>query len=292
MSKKIVIEGVNFRNPVIIASCPLTESAKNVQICVDRGAGGVILKTAANYIRKEEAEPRKFLHGKDGYWAQSSFEREIMTIAEAEGIMQQLCRMTAVPVIASIAAKSLQIEEWVEAGKRMERAGASMLQLDFFYLEQLWREDGAEKKLSDVIGALKRECSIPIIPKININLPAPVIFPILVKAGIKTVSLLDSVRVPVVLEWAATKREASTKITNEGTSYFGGWQLPLSLGYLMEARKYGLSVIGGGGIRNVQDAEIMLQNGAEAIQIASVAMFGNYDVIQKYVEALKENYER
>ena len=30
----VVIEGVKFRNPIVISSCPLTESALNIEKCI------------------------------------------------------------------------------------------------------------------------------------------------------------------------------------------------------------------------------------------------------------------
>lgn len=63
-------------------------------------------------------------------------------------------------------------------------------------------------------------------------------------------------------------------MTNEGTSFFGAWQLPLTLSYLFSAKEYGFHVIGGGGIRIKEDAEVMLRCEAAAVQIASAAMLG------------------
>lgn len=50
----VVIEGVKFRNPIVISSCPLTESALNIEKCIECDAGGIILKTAADYQKHKE----------------------------------------------------------------------------------------------------------------------------------------------------------------------------------------------------------------------------------------------
>lgn len=47
-------------------------------------------------------------------------------------------------------------------------------------------------------------------------------------------------------------------------------------------KKYEFQVIAGGGIRNMEDVRTVLQCGADAVQIASTAMFGKYDVIREY----------
>lgn len=278
----VMIEGVAFKTPIVISSCPLTESVACIEKCMENGAGGIILKTAADYKRSREEGSRKILHAKEGYWAQSTFEREIMTLAEAEELCKTVGSREDVPVIASVAGMSLKTDEWIPACRQMEKAGASMLQLDFFYLNHLWAEEELGSKIIHLVMQLKEECRIPIMPKINVNLPADFIFPILKKAGIHTVSLLDSVRVPVVPSWIAGDGQNRCGMTNEGTSFFGAWQLPLTLSYLMSAKEYGFHVIGGGGIRSKEDAEVMLRCGADAVQIASAAMFSRYDVIGEY----------
>lgn len=282
----IVVDGVCFENPVIIASCPLTESKSNIMKCAEAGAGGVILKTAAAYQRGTECGQRKILRGKNGYWAQSAFAREILTIEEAAELITETRDCINIPIIASIAADSLSCDNWVYACTQMEKAGADMLQLDFFYMPDLVALAEAKVQLSYLLVQLKKTVHIPIVPKININLPADFIFPVLKKSGISTVSLLDSIRVPLVREWVESQYWEECTLTNEGTSFFGGWQLPLSLHFLMEARIHGLKVIGGGGIRSVEDAEIMLNSGADLIQIASMAMFGRWEEINKLKERL------
>lgn len=281
-----VVEGVQFPNPIIIASCPLTENISNIMRCVNEGAGGIILKTAAAYQRLTEAGQRKILQGKNGYWAQSTFEREIMTLEEMTGLIKETKKYTNIPVIASIASEGLSSDKWVSACGQAERAGAEMVQLDFFYMPDLVSLENAEIKLTQLIMQIRNEIHIPIIPKININLPAGFIFPILRKSGIQVVSLLDSIRVPLVKEWIETQDWKKNALTNEGTSFFGSWQLPLSLHFLMEARKYGLIVIGGGGIRSTEDVAIMLHLGADLIQIASMAMFGRWSEISNIKQSL------
>lgn len=282
----IIIEGVKFSSPVIIASCPLTENKNNILKCAKEGAGGVVLKTAAMYQRSGECEPRKILQGINGYWAQSNFEREILTLKEAVELINGVRGCVDIPIIASVAAEDLSVHKWVSVCKQVEEAGVDMVQLDFFYMPDLTVQTDARERLSYLLSQLKREISIPIVPKININLPADFIFPILIKSDIHTVSLLDSVKVPLVKEWVEKQDWEKNILTNEGTSFFGGWQLPLSLHFLMEALKHELTVIGGGGIQSVKDAQIMLNLGASLIQIASVAMFGRWGEIAKLREGV------
>lgn len=284
--ESIVIEGVGFSNPVIIASCPLTENIPNIIKCAKEGAGGIILKTAATYKRTTDCGQRRILQGQNGYWAQSTFEREILTLEEMTELIDEAKKRTNIPIIASIASEDMSPYKWISACAHAERAGADMIQMDFFYMPDLVVFEGAKHKLTQLLMQIKDEIHIPIIPKININLPADFIFPIIKESGIHAVSLLDSVRVPLVKEWVDEQHWEKNTLTNEGTSFFGAWQLPLSLHFMMEACKYGLKVIGGGGIRSAEDAAVMLQSGADLIQIASMAMFGHWNEISNLKESL------
>lgn len=45
--------GMNLRNPIVIASCPATESINGIKKCYENGAGAVILKSMADYKYNE-----------------------------------------------------------------------------------------------------------------------------------------------------------------------------------------------------------------------------------------------
>lgn len=105
-------------------------------------------------------------------------------------------------------------------------------------------------------------------------LTAGYIFPIISRAGIKGVSLLDSIRVPV------TDTPDGFSLPFSTTSLFGEWQLPISLRYTYIAKQYGLAVCGGGGVSNRSSVMQMISAGADLVQIASAILLNGYDYLQ------------
>lgn len=78
-------------------------------------------------------------------------------------------------------------------------------------------------------------------------------------------SLLDSVRSPYV-EKDGNNYCISKRLDVKMTSCFGGWQLPLTLGYTYTASKYGLKVCAGGEITCAKDVKKLLAAGASTVQ--------------------------
>lgn len=268
-----------FSNPVIMASSPFTETAKRIHKCESLGAGGAILKTSCDFKRNETYDPRKVVFAPDRscYYAASSFEREILTAEEGLALYQDAVSICDIPIIPSVTALSLEPDSWIPLCAAYENAGAAILQLDFFYLGISLKEPDFEKKLLRLLTALQQNISCNIMPKVNIDLPADYIFHLFSKAGIRGVSLLDSVRVP------GPDTPDGTSLPFASTSCFGPWQLPLSLHYAYIAKQYSMEICGGGGIHDRESVRRMLSCGASLIQVASALYMNGYKKLQELI---------
>jgi len=261
--------GKQLANPLIASSCIATESVANILRLSEHGVQGAIMKSCADYQPRNVSEKRQFAVGKDGYtYASSPFEKEILTLEQCVEMLQELRTKTDMLLIPSFTAKSLLIGEWVPACQRLEKSGADAIQLDFFYMGNLIGCEGFTDKIVELLKGLKLAVRIPIMPKLNVNLPKDFIMPLLVQAGIEYVSLLDSVRSPY-LEKSDDGYCLSERLNAESTSCFGTWQLPLTLSYTYTAAKYGLKVCAGGGISCADDVEKLLAVGAITVQSAT-----------------------
>lgn len=261
--------GKQLDTPLIASSCIATESAGNVLRLARNGIPGAILKSCADYRRWDFSGKRQFAVDGSGYtYASSPFEKEILTLDECIGILDMLRPQTDILLIPSFTASSLSPDDWVPACKELEAAGADGIQLDFFYMGCIIGSENFSKKLVLLLEEIRRSVSIPIMPKLNVNLPKDFIMPLLVSAGIEYVSLLDSVRSPYI-ESENGKYHISRRLDAETTSCFGHWQLPLTLGYTYTAARYGLKVCAGGGVTCADDAEKLFAAGASVIQSAT-----------------------
>ena len=103
-------------------------------------------------------------------------------------------------------------------------------------------------------------------------------------AGIKDVSLLDSISLPAPIcidKLGAPKIHFASSIKK--ASLFGPWQLPLTMKYLYDFQIRNFSVCAGGGIQHSQDIIELLLLGAQATQIATAIILGGYAKITEFL---------
>lgn len=262
--------GKKLKNPLIASSCLVTERADVIMRLVHNGIEGVILKSCADYERGSYEGGRRFKKDKETglFYAASPFQKEILTLEEAVKLTAETRALTDIIIIPSVTASSLDPNAWIPSCKALETAGSDGLQLDFFYMGNLIGQDGLARDIVQLLKAINSSVNIPVMPKLNINLPKDFIIPLLVEAGIEYVSLLDSVRSPYL-----AKNENGYRIAEDldpqTTSCFGGWQLPLTLGYTYTAAQNHLKVCAGGGITCENDIKKLLAAGALTVQSAT-----------------------
>lgn len=263
--------GKQLENPLIASSCIATESIANVLRLAENGVQGAILKSCADYERGEVSGKREFAVCKElGYtYASAPFASEILKLDECLEMLRALRPQTKILLIPSFTALSLAPEDWIPACLQLEAAGADGIQLDFFYMGNLIGTDGLSGLVVSLLQKLNTALQIPVIPKMNINLPKDYIMPLLVEAGVQYVSLLDSVRSPYLRKTDGVYH-ISERLDAETTSCFGHWQLPLTTGYTYTAVKHGLKVCAGGGITCADDVKKLLAAGATTVQSASL----------------------
>ncbi len=266
MEEKIRFGGMEFANPLLAASSPLTETAGKVRCCQEAGFGGVILKTAAEYKRTGKGYGRKVVFLGEDYYADASYEREILTAEEGLALYEAVkAAGSGMAVIPSVSANSMETEDWLRICRRFEMLGAGLIQLDFFYLGSSIRFGNRDfyRRLGEFLARLQSELNAVVMPKLNFNFAPRETCMALADCGIGQVSLLDSVRVPLPERFG---------LHRDTTSYFGRKQLPLTLAYLRCAVEAGLEVCAGGGVSCVQDADLLLENGAKLVQTASFVL--------------------
>ena len=261
--------GKNLENPIIASSCIATETLWNVHRLIRSGVQGVILKSCADYKRSGISGKRQFAVDKNGFvYASSPYENEILTLEECLNMLSKLRKKTDILLIPSFTASCLEPSAWLEPCKKLVRNGADGIKLDFFYMGNFIGTDNFSQRLSILLRELVNGLDVPIMPKLNVNLPKDFIMPVLVEAGVEYVSLLDSVRSPYLQEHDG-KYSVSERLDSQTTSCFGHWQLPLTLSYTYTAAQHGLKVCAGGGVTNADDVRKLMASGAVTVQSAT-----------------------
>jgi dihydroorotate dehydrogenase/Pyruvate/2-oxoacid:ferredoxin oxidoreductase delta subunit len=271
---------------IVAASSPATESAEKILECQKNGAAAIILKTASKTrMASLCAVPRRCFVRDGLFWAKSSFNREILTLDQSEALVRS-CKTSGVtiPVAASVTELSLKTADWLDDCKRMEAAGADAVQLNFFYVENMFSKSGFENRFVKLLCTIRENTRIPVMPKLNIALPAEYAAHLLKQGGIKYVSLLDSIKTPspVFIDWQEDVSGQRPNISFEGSlnggglSVFGSFMLPITAQYTNTLVKAGFEVCAGGGVTNGGSAANLLFLGASSVQVATDVLLNGY----------------
>lgn len=263
------LAGIPMKNYLVASSSPLTESVERLICCKEAHFSAAILKSCADYEKTGRGYGRRIVYVKDGYYADASFENEILTLNEGIDLFhnaQDLIKDDML-LIPSVSALSLEATEWINSCKQFKKIGAKMIQLDFFYLGTLKHNDEFYQSLKILLSTLKKNLDCVLMPKLNLKFEPNRICEILKDSGISYVSLLDSMR---------ENPDEKYNLHQDNTSYFGPRQLPFTLEYLKAAKKQRLFVCAGGGIAKREDIDVLIKNGADMIQVASYILNRDY----------------
>lgn len=166
--------GLSLRNPIIVSSSGLTDSAaKNQKLC-EAGAGAIVLKSLFEEQIMMEADwhgdPNMYPEGSDylvGYIRQHKLGEYLNLIRESKKVCD-------IPVIASI--NCYKDDEWADFAKQIEEAGADALEINILALQTdvQYTYGSFEQRHIDILRHIKKTVKMPVIMKLGNNLTNPV----------------------------------------------------------------------------------------------------------------------
>lgn len=166
--------GLSLRNPIIVSSSGLTDSAaKNQKLC-EAGAGAIVLKSLFEEQIMMEADwhgdPNMYPEGSDylvGYIRQHKLGEYLNLIRESKKVCD-------IPVIASI--NCYKDDEWADFAKQIEEAGADALEINILALQTdvQYTYGSFEQRHIDILRHIKKTVKMPVIMKLGSNLTNPV----------------------------------------------------------------------------------------------------------------------
>lgn len=283
--------GIKLKNPIIIASCPISESIDRIYNAYLDGAAAIILKTCTNEVEKNGSSRRCMLNEK-GMWLTSSFSSEIMDIDKAIALYEEANNIVDIPLIPSITSKSKDFDIWLDMCKRFDKLGVIAIQLDFFYIKDIPLIK-YENYVTDLILYLKERLNCILLPKINFNMVKEIIYNVFNRTNIKYVSLLDSIKMPTPLAIFNNGHTIKNVENNRYASLYGSWQYPITVNYTYDFYLNNFNVCAGGGINNYKNVLELLCYGANAVQIATYFLLEGTKKIKNMLDDiehfLKEN---
>ena len=170
---KTSFAGIQLKNPIIISSSGLTNSAEKNKKLADAGAGAIVLKSLFEeqiLIEVEHLKNAEYTEGNDyiaGYVRAHKLGEYIELIRESK----KLCN---IPIIASI--NCYTDAEWVDFAKQIEEAGADAIEINILALqtEKEYKYGDFEQRHIDILSHITKFTTIPVIMKLGENLTNPI----------------------------------------------------------------------------------------------------------------------
>jgi dihydroorotate dehydrogenase (subfamily 1) family protein len=257
----IEITGIEFKNPILTAAGPTSQSGEALLRAAAGGAGGLVAKTIC---------PRraKVPHPNIACLQQGNFNKGIVNAETWSEIPYEqwldreykMAKSSGLPVIASI---GYTADELVFLGPKVEKAGVDGIEFSIHYIEK------DEKTITETAKALKDNVNIPIFAKISPSVED-------VKTLVKSLEpIVDGiVAINTVGPVLAIDAETKKPLLEEPFGWFSGPPIkPIALRFVAEiASVVKIPVIGVGGISSGLDAAEHIMAGASAVQICTAAL--------------------
>ena len=171
---KTTFAGLSLRNPIIISSSGLTNSAGKNKRLAEAGAGAIVLKSLFEEQIMLEADQLKdpaFYPESSDYLEEYIREHKL---AEYLTLIKESKKECSIPIIASINCYS--DSEWVDFAKQIQEAGADALEINILALQSdvQYTYGSFEQRHIDILRHIKQTVTIPVIMKLGDNLTNPV----------------------------------------------------------------------------------------------------------------------
>lgn len=171
---KTTFAGLTLKNPVIISSSGLTNSADKNAKLEAAGAGAIVLKSLFEEQIMLEADrlrnPSYYPEGSD-YLAEYIRNHKLVEYLE---LIKESKKRCTIPVIASI--NCYTNSEWVDFAKQIEEAGADALEVNILALQSdiQYIYGSFEQRHIDILQEIRKNVRIPVIMKLGSNLTNPI----------------------------------------------------------------------------------------------------------------------
>mgnify|MGYP000715820787 CR=1 FL=1 len=278
---KTTFAGLSLRNPIIISSSGLTNSAgKNKKLAED-GAGAIVMKTLFEEQSMLEADQLKdpaFYPEASDYLEEYIREHKL---SEYLTLIKESKKVCPIPIIASINCYS--DSEWVDFAKQIEEAGADAIEINILALQSdiQYTYGSFEQRHIDILRHIKKTVSIPVIMKLGDNLTNPVaLIDQLYANGAAAVVLFNRFYQPDI--------NIEKMIQVSGNVFSNEADLSKALRWIgiASAAVNKLDYAASGGIHSPEGVVKAILAGASAVEICSVLYQNSATIIEEYIRFL------
>lgn len=275
MNTSVKIGNLTLKNPFIVSSCSLTANPANFSSYEKAGASAIVLKSIFQEdILAELATMDTSIHP-ESYDYLGQYHEEAC-IENYCNLIQESKKACSIPVIASVSCTDAN--GWAAYAKRFQDAGADAIELNVMRIESStsYSYGDLEKQHVDILKAVKKTISIPVIMKIGHCLTnVSQLVSDLTAAGATAVVLFNKM-CPVDIDIENINYKMG-KVMSGNTEIYD----VLRWTALSSARVPSSSILASGGIIDGQSLIKAILSGAKATEVCSV-------IYEKGAEAISE----
>ena len=275
--------GLKLKNPIIVSSSGLTDSAeKNKKLC-DAGAGAIVLKSLfEEQIHLEVDDMEDF----DPFVVGGNDLTEYMRhhkLEEYFELIRDTKKMVDIPVIASI--NAFDSGNWTEFAKKIEKAGADALEINILALQtSLDYQHGEFEKIHiNILKLIKKAVNIPVIMKLGDNFTNPVALIHQLRAHGADGVVLFNRFYPTDINIDKVVQCAGKPFTSEADL-----SKPLRWTGIASAAISNYSFAISGGVHNAADVVKSILAGASAVEVCSAIYLKGNGIIKEMIDGLMD----
>ena len=274
--------GLKLKNPFIVSSCNLTNSAEKNKKWEDAGVGAVVLKSLFEEEIEAEADwMNDGTHAEELDYLQTYYRAH--RLEEYLRLIKETKALCSIPVIASI--NCYQLTGWTDFAQQIQQAGADAIELNIMSVcSELDYEYGAYERLHiDIVQKIRQVVSLPIVVKLGRNLtnPMPLIHQLYAN-GVAGVVLFNRMASPDfnigTLKFANAEALGHPSDLYESLRWVG----------LASERVPALSYAASGGVTDGASLVKSLLAGASAVEVCSALYRHGVPQVQEMLAFLSE----
>lgn len=298
--------GIKLKNPLVIASSELTNTPEKIKLAHKWGAAAVSTKLAFLQV-PFYARPYHILERGGGFYSPSG---QRLNVTEAQRLIDQAKRETDLIIIANMMGPGSNVEGWAELGKRLEEAGADLLELNMScpnvglmaqqagvdVTEELGAALGQNAALSrEVTRAVVSSVRIPVMPKMTPEANTALVAEECGKGGAAAVSAINC---PQSLPGCDIYNDGQPLYPSTRNQSFAGlcgpWIRPLAFRHVAQiaSRVPELPICGGGGLTSWTHVVQMIMYGATTVSFCTLLYNRGFEVLPSLEQGLNDFMEK
>ncbi len=295
--------GVPMKNPVVIASSPLTSKLK--WLIEAEKAGAAAVSTKLTFI-KQPFYGKLRMHTSDRLGSLICYDRRL-DIDEGARLIEEAKKHTALKIFANITSDNANPDGWARLGRTMEAAGADLIEANLICpnvglsTKQIQGINAVEKTekggavqgqdpaaVRRAIEMLKASVTIPVIAKLTPNVTdIAQIAAAAIAGGADGICAAggQSALPPIDTE---TGKPCYPLLNGVAHGSLGGPACRfMSFSHIAQIkRKTGTNLVGGGGLTTADEALQMMMWGADMVTVCTSVMWYGWEIVTKMVEGI------